>query len=217
MRKNLPNLKSVGTFFLYLALFLILFIALILPKFIIFDKILQKNGLYLIASSVKETPISITLKDTIIYTQSSALVRFDTLNVSLRPSGITLAGSCEGGSLKIHIKPSGIKSLNARDFKCLYQKGALRARLEFKKDGIMGQMSLEKFQAGSYKVEKLEIDFKNRVFVARAKLAGIELQGDGQAVFNAKDPLQSSLNGQLIAPGFRLIISGPLRSLNFSQ
>lgn len=217
MRKSLPSLKSIGAFFIYLVLFLMIFIFLTFPKFLVFDKILQKNGLYLTASSVSEKLLSISIKDATIYSQSSPLVRFDTLKISLRFLGISLSGKCEGGSLNIALGLSGINSLNARDFKCLYQKGALRARLEFQKDGIVGQMSLEKFSAGAYKVDMLEIDFKKRVFSARAKVMGAELRGDGQAVFNAKDPLQSSLNGQLVGPGFRLVISGPLRSLNISQ
>ncbi|MFN7065213.1 MAG: hypothetical protein ACK4OF_03600 [Aquificaceae bacterium] len=177
-----------------------------MPKFLILDKLLLREGIYLVAERVEEGLTNIRLKGVQIYSDKSRLVSFDTLKVSLGFLRLRIVGLCEGKPFLVDISPRE-RLIEARDFTCLEGFQGLSASISMK-DGLYGNMLLK----GS-PLEELDLTFKGRVFTARAKAMGFHLVGDGQIVYNPQNPLRSAINGQVSGMGMKLIIGGTLEKL----
>ncbi|MFN3598514.1 MAG: hypothetical protein ACK4VK_02090 [Aquificaceae bacterium] len=205
---SLKNLL-LYSFLFFLVVFLILFLTF--PKFLVFDKLLLKNGIYLTAQKVDETPISIRLKGVEMYNQNSRLSRFDFLKVGLGVFRIRLEGYCGKANLVLEISPWGMV-LRAKDFTCLEGMEGLSTEL-YIKEGIYGNLNIKGIKVQGIKLDEISFDFKGRVFTAKGKMGGINLIGDGQIVYNSKNPLRSAINGQVSGGGIRLIIGSTLERI----
>lgn len=209
---------SLKSLFLYIFLSLLLFSVLLfltLPKFLVLDKMLLKNGLYLTAQKVEEGLTHINLKGVVLYDQSSKLVRFDSLKISLSPFGLSLSGLCDGKSLYVEWA-LGEKRLKAKDFTCLGDVESLSGDILIK-DGLYGKLDIKGLKAQELKLEELSLDLKGRVFTAKGRTMGFDLVGDGQVVYNPSNPLKSAINGQVSGGGMRLVISGSLERLEVKR
>ncbi|MFN3871210.1 MAG: hypothetical protein ACK4MW_07000, partial [Aquificaceae bacterium] len=192
-------------------LFLFLTLLLTLPKFLIFDDLLLKRGLYLAAQKVEENPISLTLKGVDIYAQNSRLLRFDLLKIRLGLFNLRFEGYCGKGSLLLELYPWK-KLLKAKDFTCLEGMEGLSADL-YAKEGIYGTLHIKGIKAQNVKLDEISFDFKGRVFTTRGRMGGIDLIGDGQIVYNPKDPFKSAINGQVSGMGMKFVVGGTLERL----
>lgn len=213
MRKM--NLKSLFLkFFLLVASFFIILL-LTFPKFLFLDRLLLKNGLYLTAESIEEGLLGLKLKDVHLYGHDSKLLRFDVLNIRFEPFKIKLIGVCENKRLSVDISFRQM-SILSEDFNCIRKVDSLSANLSAK-GGLYGSLRLKNPKGYNLPIEDLIIEFKGRTFIARAKIMGFELMGDGQIVYNSSNPIKSSINGQLKGMNRILIISGSLDSLEIKE
>ncbi|RMH00508.1 MAG: hypothetical protein D6699_07630 [Aquificota bacterium] len=206
--------KAVKLFALFLSMFFLLGF-LTLPKFLVFDQILLKRGLYLTAERVEEGLFGFELRRGSLYGREKRLLTFDSMRVKLRPFYVSLDLNCNKGSLSIRRSFGGLE-LRAQNFGCLEGLGVVSADLRVS-EGIRGKIELFGTKVQGLSLDRLEVSFKGRTFSAKAKAMGFELLGEGQVVPDPKDPLATKVNGQVLGGGLRLVISGSLYNLSVSR
>ena len=206
--------RYLKTFFLLSLTSLVLFAGLFIltiPKFLLLDRWLLAQGIYLTANKVEEGVAYIKLSSPKVVYKDSELARLDSLELSLGFPYLYLKGKCQGGHVEVKLYPFGRVEAKGKDFNCF--KGFNLKSLDFTiKDGITGKMELQEIKLRDTNVERLFIEFKGRTFDMSAKALGVELVGGGQIGWNPKSILKSQINGTAISGGVRFIIQGTLQS-----
>ncbi|MCX8076317.1 MAG: hypothetical protein N3C57_04715 [Aquificaceae bacterium] len=201
------------TFFGFLAV--LLFALFTFPKFLLLERILLKNNVYMTAESVEEGIASIALKRVNLYTQGSRFMYFDSLKLYLLPFKVVVNGLCEGKELRAELSIFS-KSVSAESFRCTSLADSLSASIRIK-DGLYGTLSLKGINAQGFKIDELSIQLRGKVFTAKAKAMGFELLGDGQIDFKSSNFLQSKINGYISGAGLRFNLSGTLEKPQLSK
>jgi len=206
--------RYLKTFFLLTLTSLILFLGLFvltIPKFLLLDRWLLAQGIYLTANKVEEGITYIKLSSPKVIYKDLELARLDSLELSLGFPYLYLKGKCQGGHVEIKLYPFGKVEAKGKDFNCF--KGFNLKSLDLTiKEGITGKIELYDVKLRDTDVERLFIEFKGRTFDMSAKALGVELVGGGQISWNSKEILKSQINGTAVGGGVRFIIQGTLQS-----
>ena len=208
MKARIKQLLILGLSFFFFS-FVLFFITV--PKFLLLDRLLLKNNLYLLADGVEEKIFSVQLKKVQVYGKNSKLGEFIELKLALRPFYLLLSGKCAEGSFQIRIFPSKSFDAEGKNLDCLKQAHIKSMNLQVG-DGIRGSLELKTLKVKDFSVDELSLNFKGNVFSGQAKMANLVFLGDGIVSFNRENPLKSSINGKLVGTGMTLLISGSLEN-----
>lgn len=213
MRKN----KVTGFLFLFaFSIGLLIFlIFLTLPKFILLDRILQKNGIYIITKSVKEGLFSIELEDVVLYDRNSKIAKFKNLYIKLTPIYLLLYAKNSSGYFETRYyfmhNDYLIKAKELTSFERFYLK---EANIELKKD-IQGQIKLEKVKISGTDIDEINILFKEKSFDISLQGKEINAKGSGIIVIDDKNILDSKLTGEVIDKNIKIIVGGSIKNIIF--
>jgi hypothetical protein len=202
-----------------LALFFTLIISVLityifLPKFLLIDKILLKNKVFILPQKVNEGMFNINLKKADIYYENKPVIKNSDINLYVYPLSQGLILICENKKSEIIHKTLGGYIFDFNNFKCLNDFSLINGKLEIK-GGIKGKIRIEGFKVQGKNVEFLEFLFKGKIFDFKGNVQGINIAGSGIISFNEKNPLNSKINATTSAVGFNFIISGNLTNLQF--
>lgn len=200
--------KYTGMFLLsLLAGFFVLFATF--PKFLFIDKILIKNGVFLLADSVKESLFDINLKNTKVYSQNKVVLKDSNLLLKLSPSGIRAIINCEGKTSEIIISLSKDIQANLSNLTCLTVASEIDGKVHTK-DGVYGKLLLKDIKAHGKNISSLELDFKGKTFFFKANIDGINIDGSGNLDYDKNNPANTKINAVVSSVGFNVTISGSL-------
>lgn len=213
MKKN----KFKKFFYLILAgvFLLVLLIFITIPKFIILDRILNKNGVYILPKSVKEGLFDIDLLDTTVYDKTSKIAKFEHLKINLHPIFIEINGREATGYIKFNY--NFIKSaykIRAKELNAFNAFTIKDAEMEIHKE-ITGYLNIQNLKTYGTNLEEINITFKGKNFDIHVLGKEINSKGSGLIVINQNNPFESTFNGEILDSKMRIILSGTLKRLNF--
>lgn len=202
-------LLSVGVILLVLLIFVTI------PKFIILDRILNKNGVYILPKSVKEGLLSIDLLDTTIYDKTSKIAKFEHLKINLHPISVEINGRESTGYIKFNY--NFIKSaykIKAKELNAFSAFTIRDAEMEIHRE-ITGYLNIKNLKTYGANLEEINITFNGKNFYIQVLGKDFNSKGSGLIVINKNNPFESTLNGEIIDSKMKFILSGTLKRLNF--
>ncbi|MCX7760985.1 MAG: hypothetical protein N2Z81_07315 [Hydrogenothermaceae bacterium] len=182
---------------------------LTVPKFLILDKLAMKNGIFLIADSVKETPLSINLKNSSIYIGDDMVLKGADIQASVILTGLSVKIKCDEKLSYLNISFSKNIKAKFNNLTCVTAASQVEGDL-YTKDGVFGKMALKDIKAQGRTVRNVDIDFKGNIFNFKADVEGINVAGSGNISYNRDNPMDSKINAVASSLGFNFIISGSL-------
>lgn len=197
------------TVFLLSLIFGVFILFSIFPKFILLDKLLMENGVFLTADSVKEGFFDIELKNTNIYTQNKLIIKNSDISLKISLTGLKFTLSCEGKTSYLNIQLSKDFQGEFNSFMCLTVASEVDGKI-YTKEGIHGKLTLKGIQAQGRKIDSVEFDFKGKNFFFKAVVDGLNIDGSGNVDYNKDNPLNSKINAIASSLGFNITISGTL-------
>lgn len=200
----------------FLALASIIILGLItLPKFILIDNLLSKNGVFLLPKSVKEGLISLELGNVTIYDRQSKIAKFDKIKITINPFNLHVEGKELQGffdfTYSYFLKSYSVR---ARNLENLEKFSISEADISVDSE-IRGTLKVQKIKVSGASVDALDINFKGKTFEMEAKGEGISSKGSGIIVINKNNPFESNLNGEIVDKNFKVIVSGTLKNISF--
>lgn len=193
----------------------LIFTFLTFPKFILLDQILSKNGIYLMAKSVRESLFGIEFKNVVIYEKNSKIAYFEKLDIRLNPFFLSLIGKDSEGFIDVKYyflkNEYTIKCKELKSFEKFFIKEAdLKLGNEIK-----GNLIIKKIKLRGFELDKLSIDFKGKIFDAHTEDRNFNFRGNGILEINKNNLLNSKLTGEMIDNNLKILISGTLKNLSF--
>jgi hypothetical protein len=203
-------------FFITLITLIFSFIVIIafIPKFLITDRLLMKNKVFILPESVSEGIFSINLKKADIYYDDRLVVKGSDIDLYISPLSQGFNLFCQNKKSQILHKTFGGYYFQFDNFKCLEGFENVNGEIRIK-DGIVGKLKIDNFRVDNRNFEFLELSFKGKSFDFKGKMQGIDLFGSGVVSFDPKNPLNSKLNAAASALGFNFVISGTITNLQF--
>ncbi len=208
MRSKIKRALLTSSLFFFFSFFLLF---ATIPKFLILDRILLKNGIYLMAGEVEEGMFSLRLKRTQAYLRDFKLGEFESLELSLRAFSLFLNGRCGRGNFQLKLSFKKTLDVKGKDLDCIKNVQIRSINLSVAK-GVRGNLEIAGVKTKGFSLDELSLSFKGNVFSGRAKTAGLTFAGDGVISFKERDPLKSSISGKLVGSGMTVLMSGTLDS-----
>lgn len=182
---------------------------LTVPKFLILDKLAMKNGVFILADSVKETPLSINLKNSRIFVGDDLILKDADIQVSTKLTGLSLQVKCNDKLSEFNISFTKNIKTNLNNLTCLTVASQVEGSF-YTKDGVFGKLSLKDIKTQGKTVKSVDIDFKGNTFYFKADVEGVNVEGSGNISYNKDNPMDSKINAVASSLGFNFIISGKL-------
>ena len=218
MRENPGKKKRMKrTFSEILALFLItlvlavIFFLIAAPKSIIFDQILMKKGVYLLAEYVDEGIRRVKLSDVRIIISGKEVARVERIIADLTLGGVILKGKCGDAVLTVKRGWGGDLSIKGRDFGCLKDVEKVSSDLNVA-EGIRGRVTFVGIDTGVVTVDRVELTFRGKEFDGKVTYGKFEFTGKGTIRLNKKDIFSSTIKAEFTGPVGRVSISGTLKN-----
>ncbi|WP_028951164.1 hypothetical protein [Sulfurihydrogenibium subterraneum] len=184
------------------------------PKFLIIDKILMKNKVFIMPESVSEGIFSINLKKANVYYNDKLVIKDSDIDLQISPLYQGLNLFCQSKKSQILHKTFGGYYFKFDNFKCLEGFESVNGEVEIK-EGVVGKLILKNFKADNRNFEFLEFLFKGKSFDFKGRTQAVDISGSGVVSFDQKNPLNSKLNATASAIGFNFVISGTITNLQF--
>ncbi|AAC07280.1 putative protein [Aquifex aeolicus VF5] len=214
MKKKTGGMRIFKVFGLFL--FSLIFFGLLslatFPKFLLFDRLLIQNKIFLIAQKVKENSMSIELFKGKVYFQNREALEFDYTKLSLGFLSVNGKILCRGKISEISYSFLGSIETKFRDFSCTPFVKKVNGRIELS-DGIYGRVKLEGFKTELALLDEINLNFKGQTFTGSVKYLGMELKGQGRITLNRKNFLMSKVDGEFKGNGVRIKVQGTLNNL----
>jgi hypothetical protein len=192
------------------------FISLIfIPKFLIIDKVLLKNKVFIISEGVSEGILSVNLKKADVFYNDKQVIKKSDIDLYITPLSQGLILICNSKKSYVKYKTFGGFEFKFDDFRCSTDFESVSGDVQIK-DGITGNIKLKNFKVQGRDVEFLEFNFKGKSFDFKGSSQGINISGNGIVSFDQKNPLNSKINSTASTVGFNFVISGTLTNLQFS-
>jgi len=185
------------------------------PKFIFADKLLEKNGFFLITKGVKEYPFSIILGKGELYSKNGKLIYFDKAIATFTLKGLSLKIFCEGKPSETLLGYFGKIKLKFKEFSCLEHAKLLNGKLTLG-EGIFGRVKIEGLNFRKVFLDRLSLNFKGKTFSGKISYMGFELQGSGIVELNRKNLMDSKVDGEFSSKGIKVKVQGTLRNLRIT-
>lgn len=186
-----------------------------IPKFLIIDKTLMKNKVFILSDNISEGIFSVSLKKADIYYQDKQVVKKSDIDLYIYPLTQSLVFICQSKKSEFLHKTFGGFEIKFDDFRCLPDFESISGNIRIK-DGIFGKLKLKNFIVQGRNIDYLEFDFKGKTFEFKGSSQGINLSGNGVVSYDNKNPLNSKINGNASIVGFNLTISGTITDLKFN-
>lgn len=194
---------------------LTLIIMITFPKYLLLDNLLSSKGIFLFPKTVKEGLTSIELTSVSLYDKNSRIGRFEKIKVQLTPSGIKLSGKDKKGFLEVSYNLLNRSySIKAKDLESFDRFSVEEAAIEIGNQ-IQGTLKVRGIKVTAISLDSVNIDFKGKTFEVEAKGDTVNSRGAGVIVVNNKNPFDSTLNGEIVDRGIKIIVSGTLKNLKF--
>ena len=203
----------LGTVLVLVILSTLLFLTF--PKFIFADKLLERNGFFLITKGVKEYPFSIILGKGEIYSKNERLIYFDKAIATFTLKGLSLKIFCEGKHLETRLEYLGKVELKFKEFSCLEHIKLLNGALTLG-EGIFGRVEIEGLNFRKVSLDRLSLNFKGKTFSGKISYMGFELQGSGIIELNRKNLMDSKVDGEFSSKAIKVKVQGTLRNLRIT-
>ncbi|HIP43659.1 MAG TPA: hypothetical protein EYG91_07260 [Aquifex aeolicus] len=203
----------LGTALGLVILFTLLFFTF--PKFIFADKLLERNGFFLITKDIKEYPFSIILEKGEIYSKNERLIYFDKAIANFSLKGLSLKIICGGKYSETLLGYFGKIELRFKEFSCLEHVKLLNGALTLG-EGIFGRVEIEGLNLRGVSLDRLSLNFKGKTFSGKISYMGFELQGSGVIELNRKNLMDSKVDGEFNSKGIKVEVQGTLRNLRIT-
>lgn len=204
-------LAVVSAFFMFLFLIFIL-----TPKFLILDRILMKNDIFLLADSVKEGLLGLEIKNVKLYQKDNIILKDADIHVSLRPISLSLDINCNKNISTLKVYPSKDFDIELKDMNCFTVASSMDGKL-YTKGGIYGHLKLKGIKAKLKDISSIDIDFKGNTLFFNADVEGIKVSGSGNVSYNIENPFASKINAVASSAGFNIVISGQVSNLKIDM
>lgn len=192
-----------------------LLIFLILPKFLLLDQLIQKNGIYMIPKSVKEGVFRIELEDTLIYDRNYRIGKFKKLDICFAPFYLAVNAKDLSGFFEIkYYFLSKRYLIKAKDLSSFEKFHIKEANIDLKND-IKGQAKLQNIKISGTDIDFINIIFKEKTFDITLQGKEINSRGSGIIVIDNKSILDSKLTGEVIDKNMKIIVSGSIKNITF--
>ena len=199
--------------FLLTAVFTLLGVFLLFPKYLFLEQLLQKNKVFLIAKGVREDINKITFGKGKVFTGNKELFDFDKLVLALVPFGVKADIICKGKHSEVFYFLPGKLKLVFKDFTCFKDFALLRANLEIS-EGIYGSFYAEGVSNERLRIDKISLNFRGNKFTGAVKYLGMELKGSGSVKLNRNNPLRSHISALFKGKGLSVEILGTPENLS---
>lgn len=207
--KKLLNWILVGLFAFLVSLIFI-------PKYLLIDKFLLKNKVFILSENVSEGILTVSLKKADIYYQDKQMVKKSDVDLYLYPLTQGLVLICQSKKSEFLHKTFGGFEIRFDDFKCSPDFESISGNIQIK-DGVFGRLKLKNFMAQGRSIDYLEFNFKGKTFEFKGSSQGIDLSGNGIVSYDEKNPLNSKINGTASVVGFNFTVSGTITDLKFNM
>ncbi len=203
---------------LFVTLISLIFIAftlfLYIPKYVILDYFLSKNGIYLITENVKEHWDKLILKKVKLFINNEEIAHFEKVDIKLDLLALRIKGFCKNGSILLELSPHSYR-IKAKEFRCLKKVPLIDGDINIKDRKIFGKFKAEGMEIQGRKVEIIVINFNGDRIKADLKVDGFDLKGEGKFKLEMPNIQKSSININLSGI-INAKISGTLENPVFS-